>query len=317
MLSHGDSVFLGTRSGIIGEWSCSHNRCVRQIHPPDTGWTSNKTLAVMCMAITRHGDRLYWGSVSNVVQCDLIDDHSRLKSKLFNHHRYVDGINTLCLTPDDTYLFYTHHERMIDQWSTQDGTLVRRLDGHTMSVETTTMHPSGAWLFSGSYDKTVRQWCVVTGNCVRVFQCCYFVSYLQVRDRQLYSGVFTGQSQDLIQEWDIMHGTCVRHTPYPAPLKKFMFHPVHDTSIIGVMNRHVYPTIQPNQNEPVVVYDMIVGPNSTLFCRTTSSHVMVLCLNCWQKIWHVHFVSQTQYDVEEYVYHGLHCTNPPNKAQLY
>jgi WD40 repeat protein len=82
-------------------------------------------------------------------------------------------VTTLAVSPDGLWLATAGHDRYIQVWDLDDGSLRATLAGHAysmahpgrhFSVTALAVSPDGAWLASGGHDQTVRLWNTADGS---------------------------------------------------------------------------------------------------------------------------------------------------------
>lgn len=77
----------------------------------------------------------------------------------------VNPLNVAASSPDGSVLATGHGDGSILLWRVEDGRPLRRLPGHTGSVETLRFHPQQLRLASAGADRTIRIWNTETGAC--------------------------------------------------------------------------------------------------------------------------------------------------------
>ena len=72
-----------------------------------------------------------------------------------------DGVTTVAMSPDGSYVAAGSLDKSVRVWDTRGGHLYERLDGpdgHKDSVYSVAFAPTGRELVSGSLDKTIKMW---------------------------------------------------------------------------------------------------------------------------------------------------------------
>ena len=79
-----------------------------------------------------------------------------------SHHNRVLSV---CPTKDSRTVFSSSIDSQICQWNLEDGSLIRKYEGHSLAVNSLAVSKSEDELFSASSDGSVRIWDIATGNC--------------------------------------------------------------------------------------------------------------------------------------------------------
>ncbi|KAH7908677.1 WD40-repeat-containing domain protein [Hygrophoropsis aurantiaca] len=86
-------------------------------------------------------------------------------------HRLQHGDSVLCLafSVDNKIVISGCQGGLCFTWDVESGQLLRKLSGHTKSVNAIAVSGNGVFIASGSNDKAVRVWDLKTGECVRTY----------------------------------------------------------------------------------------------------------------------------------------------------
>ncbi|MDW8366915.1 MAG: hypothetical protein RMK49_13810 [Abditibacteriales bacterium] len=67
-------------------------------------------------------------------------------------------MTSVAFSPDGRHLASGSWDKTVLLWEVSSGRAVRRMEGHTSSVESVAFSPDGRHLASGSWDGTIRIW---------------------------------------------------------------------------------------------------------------------------------------------------------------
>ncbi|MGV7224095.1 MAG: WD40 repeat domain-containing protein [Nitrospinales bacterium] len=140
---------------------------------------SGHTMRVTCIAFSRDGHLLASSSADGSLRLWQIQNQSQLKEMRANKlltswlHRHFAGaalevVSGVAFSPSGAMIASGQYDTYVRVWKTKDGTLLKRLKGHTDCVTSVAFSPDGTLLASGSWDGTVRLWSVESWKCVRV-----------------------------------------------------------------------------------------------------------------------------------------------------
>ena len=76
----------------------------------------------------------------------------------------------VAFSPNGKLLASASYDSTVKLWSTQDGSLVRTLKGHSHAVTSVAFSPNGKLVASGSWDYTVKLWSTQDGSLVRTLK---------------------------------------------------------------------------------------------------------------------------------------------------
>ena len=74
--------------------------------------------------------------------------------------RFGLSVLSVAFSPDSKIIAFGYTHGTVELRSVEDGTLIRKLEGHAHYVLSVTFSPDGKLLGSGSFDKTVKLWSV-------------------------------------------------------------------------------------------------------------------------------------------------------------
>eukprot|EP00040_Diaphanoeca_grandis_P034404 m.213250 g.213250 ORF g.213250 m.213250 type:complete len:1318 (-) comp33144_c0_seq3:38-3991(-) len=115
---------------------------------------------------------------------------------------HVKGVNSVCLSHDDTYLFSGSGDGTIIQWTTHTCENFRQFVGHSQGVTSVCVSQDDAYLFSGARDSVVIQWDVTNGSVIQTFKG-HSSWVLSVCLSNNNAHLFTGSHDATIMQWDI------------------------------------------------------------------------------------------------------------------
>lgn len=107
------------------------------------------------LVVSHRGDRVYVGGFYENGTISVVDTTTgEVICTLIGH---TDGVNALCISPDDKWLYSGSNDKTIRIWDTTTHTCLHILTGHDTEVCALAIHPSGHQLYSGG-DDGIRVW---------------------------------------------------------------------------------------------------------------------------------------------------------------
>lgn len=118
---------------------------------------------VLCLAFTKTGDRLAYGSPAGTIRILDFATGQELRS-LVGH---TGGVYAIAFSPDGKSLVSGSNDNTARVWDLTTGKELRVLRGHTGAVWTVAFAADGKTVASGSSDATIRLWDASTGRHLR------------------------------------------------------------------------------------------------------------------------------------------------------
>lgn len=121
---------------------------------------------------------------------------------------YGNNILSVALSPNSMMIASGGENKLLELWSTQDGSRISALEGHEDAVSSVAFSPDGSMVASASNDGTVRLWDISEKRCVAA---------LEGHKDRVKSVAFSPDGQILasgsidktIKFWDWLNGECI------------------------------------------------------------------------------------------------------------
>ena len=136
----------------------------------------------------------------------------------------LGSLRAVAYSPGGT-MIATVGQRGTFLWSASDGSLIRRIDGHTDWVNSVTFSPDGTQVLTGSDDQTAKLWSVSDGSLIRTFD-----GHTDLVRSIAFSPngtkVLTGSDDRTAKLWSVSDGSLIRTFDGPAnPVRSVAFSP--------------------------------------------------------------------------------------------
>ena len=136
----------------------------------------------------------------------------------------LGSLRAVAYSPGGT-MIATVGQRGTFLWSASDGSLIRRIDGHTDWVNSVTFSPNGTKVLTGSDDRTAKLWSVSDGSLIRTFD----GPANPVRSVAFSpdgTKILTGNLYDAAKLWSVSDGSLIRtFDGHTSPVTSVAFSP--------------------------------------------------------------------------------------------
>jgi WD40 repeat protein len=186
--------------------------------------------------------------------------------KSYKFEGHTDTINSVCFSPDGSYVLSGSDDRTLRLWEIASGKEIMKFEGHIDDVTSVCFSPDGCYVLSGSLDCTIRLWEIASGKEVRTFWRRHKVVY-SVCFSPDGSYVLSGSSGKTLYLWDVASGKEIR-------IKAFddVFNPVHTDEVKSVCFSPNYSyVLSGSRDRTIRLWEMSSGEESREFIGHTDS----------------------------------------------
>jgi len=169
----------------------------------------------------QHTDSVYAVDAKSTAGADVVlgasgggDDKAYLwdlktGQKKFDLFGHKDSVSTVQFNMDGSLLATASYDSTVKVWNTQDGSLIKSLEGPTEAMECITWHSKGNIILGGSSDASCWMW-ASNGTCLNVFY-----GHSAAVNTAIFSSdgklVVTGSADASVRVWDPKTATSLQH----------------------------------------------------------------------------------------------------------
>ncbi len=144
----GQYVFAGALDFGIHRWKLENNQKVT---------LNGHSSWVRSLAFVPQGNKLISGGYDGkLIWWPATADNPRPERTINEAHQ--GWIRAVAVSPNGRMAATCGNDNLVKVWSTENGRLIRRIEGHNCHVYNVAFHPSGRFLVSGDHNGVVKQW---------------------------------------------------------------------------------------------------------------------------------------------------------------
>jgi WD40 repeat protein len=162
----GRFVFAGAQDNTIQRWELDGARKVSL--EGHRSW-------IRGLAFHAADKKLYSADYAGKVIVWPLDAAAPQAERVIDAHRGF--VRALVVSPDGRTLATCGNDNLVKLWNTRDGSLIRRLEGHSWHVYNVAFHPEGRFLVSGDLRGNVKQWDLENGRETRAMDASVLYKY--------------------------------------------------------------------------------------------------------------------------------------------
>jgi serine/threonine protein kinase len=139
--------------------------------------------------------------------------------------RQLDGLyGCMAISPDGEILAAGMGDASLGLWQVSDGTLFRKLEGHSQYINSVAFSPDGQMIVSGSYD-SLRLWQAFDSTLLRTFEELYvYVDNVAFSpDSKIIAS--SAMYEEEVKLWRTENGNLLRRLGHSSPVSSIVFSP--------------------------------------------------------------------------------------------